>query len=244
MRVSLLPTAAVALAFQWFAGCSPEDRVVQTFPGNLHLDGIDLVSIEVEDGDLTLEGGDGAEDIVVELDLVTPKTGDGKDDKAIEGVHMELRDMGDGSARLYVWMDPDVQKYSLHARVAVPADIPLEVTMNGGDTGIQGCGDVTMDDGDGEVSITDMVGTVSLTDKGGAFVIDGIDGSVIVDDGKGDLEVLNVDGDVEVDDGAGDMYIAHVTGTATIRDGAGDIHVEDIGTLNLESDSSGGLLIE
>lgn len=235
----------MSLAFHVLSGCSSEDRIVQTFPGSLPVDGIDQLSVEVEDGDLTLEGEAGADEIVAELDLVTPKTGDGADEKAIDAVHMELRDEGDGTARLYVWMDPNVSQYSLHLRATVPDDMPLEVAMDdGGDTSIQGGGDVTMDDGDGEVEIADMVGDVTLTDKGGDFVIDGVTGTVVVDDGNGHLEVLNVDGDVEVDDGAGDIYIAHVTGTATIRDGAGDIHVEDVGTLNVESDSSGGLLIE
>ena len=96
-------------------------------------------------------------------------------------------------------------------RVEVPLGMDAEVEDGSGSATLSGLGDLTVEDGSGELYVED------------------IRGSVDIDDGSGDLEIRDVRGDVFVADGSGSMDIVGVIGSVTVEDGSGDIEIRDVG---------------
>ena len=96
-------------------------------------------------------------------------------------------------------------------RVEVPLGMEAEIEDGSGSMRLSGLGDLTVDDGSGEVYVEDIRGFVEI------------------DDGSGRLEIRDVQGDVFVEDGSGSMDIVGVTGSITVEDGSGSIDIRDVG---------------
>ena len=223
-----------AMAGLLVVGCTGESRVIESFGDSLPADGLTLLDASVEAGDLTVAGDPDATSIEVNVDVSTTRTADGKDNDAVHGVHLELRETTDGGALLTVWFDPDYTNYFADTTVTMPLDLALEAIVEDGDLSVDGTGAVVLDLGPGEASVTDVTGDVELIDGAGDLTIDGVLGNVLVDDGAGDIQIVGIDGDVEIDDGAGDIDISKVTGDVIIRDGSGEISFDDVGSVTIE----------
>ncbi len=228
--LAILAAAAGLLA----VGCTGEKRVIESFGDSLPADGLLSLDASVEAGDLTVIGDPDATSIDVTVDVSTTRTADGKDNDAVHGVHLELRETTDGDALLTVWFDPDYDNYFADTTVSLPLDLPLNAIVEDGDLSVDGAGPVVLDLGPGEASVTDVTGDVELVDGTGDLTIDGVLGNVLVDDGAGDILIIGIDGDVEIDDGAGDIDISKVTGDVIIRDGSGEISFDDVGSVTIE----------
>jgi hypothetical protein len=215
-------------------GCAGEKRVIDSFGDSLPADGLTLLDVSVEAGDLTVTGDPDATAIDVIVDVSTTRTADGKDSDAIHGVHLELRESADGGALLTVWFDPDFANYFADTTVTMPLDLALNAIVEDGDLSVDGVGAVVLDLGPGEALVTDVIGDVELVDGAGDLTVDGVLGNVLIEDGAGDLKIVGIDGDVEIDDGAGDIDVSKVTGHVTISDGSGEISIDDVGSVTIE----------
>ncbi len=224
-------------------GCAEEGRLVDTFHDTIDSAGIDVLDVGVESGDLIVEGSPDATEIVVQVDLLSGRDSEDRDDEARHGLGLELRDMADGTALLTV-RDPDINNYWADVTVSIPAALELIVLAESGDVRIERCAALSIDDDAGDMVITDVAGEVQIEDGAGDIDLVGVIGDVTVDDGGGDTGIEDVDGDVEIDDGAGLIDVAHVTGRVTIRDGGGDIRISDAGAVEIESDTTGSVSID
>ena len=106
----------------------------------------------------------------------------------------------------------------------VPMGIQAEVTDGSGDAEISGLGATTIDDGSGNLRVSDMRGAVAITD------------------GSGNVDVEGVIGDVHIEDGSGNVDIAEIRGTVRVTDGSGGINVRGVrGDFIVPNDGSGGV---
>ena len=229
-RIGIVVTSLVWLAVG-IGGCA-EDRIVETYHDALDASTIEVLDLSVEAGDLVVTGDADTDQIGVDVDLTTDRVNEDKDGEARHAMHLELRDMGDGTALLTVWFDPDMPRYAGDVTVTIPQRLELIASDDSGDTLIERCASVDLEDGSGDVEIKGIAGQVVVDDGSGELTIDDVTGDVEVADGAGDLRVENIEGDVDIDDGSGDITVAHVTGDVTIVDGSGQLDVEDVGSLS------------
>jgi hypothetical protein len=106
--------------------------------------------------------------------------------------------------------------------VEVPVGIAARMRDGSGEASIRGVGELTIQDGSGELRIDDVAGALS------------------VEDGSGELSIRNVRGNVDILDGSGEVEAIDVTGSVTVRDGSGTIRVDRIGgNVRVLDDGSG-----
>ncbi len=114
-------------------------------------------------------------------------------------------------------------------RVEVPRGMAAEIDDGSGAMRLSGLGNLTVNDGSGEIHLEEILGSVEIDDGSGELEIRDVQGDVFVQDGSGDFEIRDVQGDVIVEDGSGSMDIVGVTGSVTVDDGSGSIDIRDVG---------------
>ncbi|WP_394175476.1 DUF4097 family beta strand repeat-containing protein [Thalassotalea litorea] len=132
----------------------------------------------------------------------------------------------------------------INVQVTVPKTMQLTVDDGSGEMSITDIhGDLDIEDGSGSMDIARIQGKVDVDDGSGSLTITDVSGDLSVDDGSGSLTLSNVGGDVNVDDGSGELLIEDVVGEVTIHDGSGAITVRGAGGLTITEAGSGGLSV-
>ena len=147
-------------------------------------------------------------------------------------------DMPDGSS--WGWNE----QARLDLTVTLPRMMPLAVDDGSGSAEIAHVGTLKVQDGSGELSVTDVTGDVDIEDGSGSIDVTGVSGNVRLSDGSGGITVRDVAGSVTVEeDGSGSIEVETVTGSVTVeRDGSGSIDVEGVkGDFTVANDGSGGI---
>ncbi|HEX5794161.1 MAG TPA: DUF4097 family beta strand repeat-containing protein [Rheinheimera sp.] len=125
--------------------------------------------------------------------------------------------------------------------VKVPARFGLQLDDGSGDTDIRSLqGNLQIDDGSGDLRIQGGA-DATVEDGSGNLNISQLSGKLVVEDGSGDLSISDVKGTVNIDDGSGDITVSNIGGSVTIDDGSGDINVDGAGGLTILDGGSGGL---
>jgi hypothetical protein len=127
----------------------------------------------------------------------------------------------------------------LDLAVTVPRIMPLDVFDGSGSAEIAHVGKLTVRDGSGELSVTDVAGDLDIDDGSGSIEVAGVTGSVRLSDGSGSIRVRDVGGSVTVEeDGSGSIEVAGVKGDFTVsNDGSGGIAHRDVaGQVRIPSD--------
>lgn len=201
-------------------------------------DSLDSFSINVGAGRLDIVGDPDAQEIRVQATIVVKGFND-KDAKrfAKENVRVELYRKGTKSNLV---AEIDHRDRSWLSRVFsgnTSAYIDVEVTVP---PGIH----LNVDDGSGDLEISNLRQSVELDDGSGNADIRNIRGSLSVDDGSGDLEIREIDGDLDIEDGSGNVEINDVSGDLSIDDGSGDLEITRIGGSVEVDDGSGDIRID
>ncbi|MEM8931205.1 MAG: DUF4097 family beta strand repeat-containing protein [Acidobacteriota bacterium] len=99
-------------------------------------------------------------------------------------------------------------------------------------------GDLRIDDGSGEIEITDHQGAVEITDGSGSLRLRTVTGDLRLDDGSGEIDLRDIRGNVVVRDGSGSIAADTVTGDFVVAsDGSGGIRHQDVeGRVEVPSD--------
>jgi DUF4097 and DUF4098 domain-containing protein YvlB len=188
--------------------------------------GASRIVIIAKSGWLRVEGKDGTTEVVAEgtaraprQDLLSQITLTGTRQGDVVRIEVDIPDVKHWDSN---WDNGP----SLDLTVTLPRNIPVEVEDSSGELRVMGTAALDLDDGSGQIEISD------------------IGGALRVRDGSGSLEIQNVRGDVTIDDGSGEIDLRDVTGSVTLRDGSGSITARGVsGSVNVERDGSGGIRV-
>lgn len=139
------------------------------------------------------------------------------------------------------WDWRDQQYARLDLVVEVPAGMRVDLEDGSGEISVRGTGDLTIDDGSGDIEVEDIAGGVRIDDGSGEIMIVRVRGDVSVDDGSGDVTVRDITGSVELEDGSGSIDIDGIEGTVRIPDdGTGSLDVRGVGGDLIVGDKGNG----
>ncbi|KPZ56158.1 hypothetical protein AN391_02307 [Pseudoalteromonas sp. P1-13-1a] len=85
-----------------------------------------------------------------------------------------------------------------------------------------------IDDGSGDMRISNVRGTLTVEDGSGSIAINNINGAVDVDDNSGDLVIEHVQASVTIEDGSGNIRVNHAKGLTITESGSGDVSIDNI----------------
>jgi DUF4097 and DUF4098 domain-containing protein YvlB len=208
----------------------------------LQVDGARSIEIVAEAGSLTIDGRDGADQVIVEGRACASS------EKRLGGIELVTRREGD---RLVVVakIDDNDSGWRNYARldltISVPADLPLEVDDGSGETRIRNVAALDLVDGSGGIDVADVAANVRIRDGSGEIDLERVGGEVDIDDGSGSLSLRDIGSLSSLVDGSGEIDIAGVRGDVRIRDdGSGGIDIRDVtGSVLIGSDGSGSIRV-
>lgn len=128
-------------------------------------------------------------------------------------------------------------------RVRLPAGIAGEIENHVGDveaTGVEG--DLSLDTGAGNISVSDGVGAL-LADTGSGHVsVENQTGDVVADTGSGDVEARRIRGNLNADTGSGNIVVMDVQAEEIVADtGSGGVTLERVSGA-VEADTGSGTI--
>ncbi len=181
----------------------------------------ELIRVDAGSGSLTVEGRAGLSAVRVTGIACA------SDEWMLEELRVSLERRG-STLELETFHPRDSWGRNTYARIDLQVDVPYgmdaEIDDGSGWASLSGLGELLVNDGSGDLTVTD------------------IEGSVDIDDGSGGLEIRDVRGDVFVDDGSGALDIDGVTGTVTVSDGSGSMDIRDVGESLIVREMGSGTL--
>jgi len=123
--------------------------------------------------------------------------------------------------------------------VRVPSSINLDINDGSGHITISDMmSDVSIDDGSGNMHVTNIAGLVNVHDGSGHIELKNVDGAVSIKDGSGNISATQIGSTLDIIDGSGHVEVFHVNGDTSIDDGSGNIQLGDvIGNVKIDDGS-------
>lgn len=132
----------------------------------------------------------------------------------------------------------------LDLRVEVPVGMAADIRDGSGSIDISNLGNLTIQDGSGEVVVNGIMGDLVIEDGSGELEIQNVSGSVAVEDGSGEITLEGIGSDVEIDDSSGEIQIRGVDGSVTLQDSSGGVEIAEVGgSVRVVADGSGGIVV-
>ena len=187
---------------------------------------------DVGAGSLVIRGADVSK-ITVKAKIYSEKYDDIADLKAAFASKMLLTLENKGKSAVLKAMTQK-KRFSISSpNISIDLDIIIPQQMN-----------VEIDDGSGQLKVTDIDGSLQIDDGSGSIYLSNIGSDIEIDDGSGSLEISDVNGDVHIDDGSGVINIDRVAGNVSIGDGSGSIKINELaGDFKLVHDGSGNVFV-
>jgi hypothetical protein len=211
----ILPVVALAGSF----------RETRNF--ELSADGVNVLSMHCGAGKLILKGVEGSDAIRVTAEIEA--SGIKESEFQLLGEKLIELDLRREYSRALLFSNVAKPPFT-HADARIHLFVEVPIRMN-----------VRILDGSGEITVSNINGNVEIDDDSGAVRIENIIGTLRIKDTSGDLEIDDIQGAVEIIDGSGSIVVLDVTGDVNIKDTSGGIEVNDVGGSVTVSDGSGSI---
>lgn len=229
-------TILIVLLF-FIAGLASANAAQSRESLSLALVGLKSLHIDCGAGYLKVQGVDGLEQI--EVTAVITVSGIADSELAAfkkKYIVLKLGKVAD-QAELIAKVDSehsmdnlfDGRDVSINLDIRLPRQLALDIDDGSGDIKISDCGaSMKLEDGSGDIRLTNIQGHVAIEDGSGEIVLAKINGQLQIEDGSGDIDLDGAGNDVEIDDGSGQINLKGILGSVVIDDGSGDIVIDGV----------------
>ncbi|NEU30790.1 hypothetical protein GN156_08375 [bacterium LRH843] len=222
--------AALLIGLLMLTGCNLityENEQVYT----LDATDLDTLVISHEEGDVTITGVDGIDEVTVKATLAAVgEEEEGAKSFSEERLSVELTSEGKtGLLTTKVTKEAQKEQGYIHLNIEVPSRLALDYKQNEGQLFVKGVkAGMKIHHGYNQLSLSDIEGDIELVDGTGVATLVNVMGHITLNKGSGEANVTNSTGDLTVTAGSGDVQISDHTGNITIRSGAGNINVSRV----------------
>ncbi len=212
--------------------------------------GLDALTIHHDEGDVTITGVEGLDEIkVLATFTVVGEEMDQAEQFSEENMDVELTSEGtNGVLTTSVSRGAEQEQGYLHLDIEVPNHLVMNYRQNEGELHISSMnariqlqhgsghltlehiqGDVQMTDGAGNITLVNVMGDMRINKKAGKTSVTQSSGDLSIITGTGEVEIREQQGDVSIRNGAGDIDIQAVTGDVTILEkSSGTTSITDV----------------
>jgi DUF4097 and DUF4098 domain-containing protein YvlB len=170
------------------------------------LTGVHNLHIELEAGEVQVEGGSG-QGISYEIRNRTYEPSEERVQRQLQAYKVSSYVRGDTAYIVGQWEGGRPHKFSSDVKVTVPRNLDLAKIETGG----------------GTISVKAITGRVEGQSAGGAVFLDDIGGPISVETGGGHIEVGNVASDLKLRTGGGNIRIGSAKGKVVAETGGGNV---------------------
>lgn len=241
-KISYLTLLAISCSAIFTANALEQKRTLE-----LSTNGVTELFIDSGAGSLEVKGEKGLNKILVDAHIII----DADDKKAQEimedsmKLHLTRKGTKATLKSLYqskAFFNSNNIDKRIDIKVRIPENLMLEIDDGSGDLSVTNIkADVEVDDGSGDGSYSLINGNLVIDDGSGDIEIDLISGHITIDDGSGAIKIENTDGKVSIIDGSGEIKLRNITQNVSIDDGSGSIYACDIGGNLVIDDGSGSV---
>lgn len=240
---STLLTAALLLgaAQSALAQSSDQCRHEAQRTANVDAGGARLLTVKAGAGSLRIEGKAGLDRVVIRGRACA------SDARLLEEIELRADRRGsdivvEAMPRVEGWSLTGVRYASLDLVIEVPARMAADIADGSGSIDISNLGAVSITDGSGEITGSDLHGDVRIQDGSGSIKLTSLAGAVNIHDGSGSIELRNIGGLIDIRDGSGEIDVRTARNSIRINDGSGGIEVADVdGDFTVTRGGSGGI---
>ncbi|WP_088102411.1 DUF4097 family beta strand repeat-containing protein [Halalkalibacter urbisdiaboli] len=239
--------AAVPLTVAILTGCNLvtyEEEEVLALPS----EGITTFEIQHEEGDVTILGEPGLEEIEVQViySVVGEEMADAEAFKQ-NNTNLDFKTEGEKAVlNSKIKRGTQEEQGSIHLNIRVPDHLIVNHQQKEGKLIVQSLSnDITIQHGRGDIEIANLTGSLHITDGSGTITIERATGLMSIHNSAGTLNMTESTGELSIVAGSGHAQVTHFEGPVSIRSGSGDIEIKEItGDVLVLGNTSGKLNIE
>lgn len=240
---STLLTAALLLGAAQGALAQSSDQCRHEAPRTANVDaaGARLLSLKAGAGSLRIEGKAGLDRVIIRGRACA------SDARLLDDVELRADRRGsdvvvEAISRVEGWSLTGMRYASLDLVIEVPARMAAEIADGSGGIDLSNLGAVSITDGSGEITGSDLHGEVRIEDGSGSVKLTNLAGGVNIHDGSGSIELRDIGGMIDITDGSGEIDVRAARNSIRISDGSGGIEVADVaGDFTVTRGGSGGI---
>ncbi|WEG18135.1 DUF4097 family beta strand repeat-containing protein [Alkalihalophilus pseudofirmus] len=208
----------------------------------------ELLEVVHEEGEVTITGEEGLEDIIVEVKYEVL----GEELEEAESFYrantaVSLESAGEAAKLITsIKRGSNQEQANIHLDIKVPEDLPIVYRQKeGGFEASNLSGDIKVQHGRGALAMNDISGDITLTDGAGAASFERITGQLQLNINAGATTISDSNGTVLFTAGSGDVTISDHNGDITLRSGNGDVAINNIdGNVTILESKGGNFEIE
>ncbi|WP_332633757.1 hypothetical protein [Halalkalibacter flavus] len=211
--------------------------------------GLEEFVVHQDEGDVTITGVEGLDDIHVTATFAAMSDQDIEHAKTFSENNTSLLLEAEGTTgelHTSVKRGTDIEQGFVHLEIQVPDHLPLVYRQNEGQLKILSMkSDLKVQHGSNHLSIKDIEGNVEITDGAGHVTLENVHGSITINNNAGTTNVTASSGSLQLIAGSGHVDFQDHDGDIVVRSGSGNISIVGVngdveilesrgGTINIE----------
>lgn len=222
--------------------------VEETKTIQLDASGLETFLIQHDEGDVTITGVEGLDQIEVEATLSVMSEEEEQAKTFLEEhLSMNLTEVDEGALlTTAVTRGAEIEQGNIHLKIKVPNDLKIDYKQNEGQLKVNSMtSDLVIEHGSDHLFLDQVNGTVKITDGAGKVTLTNVSGNTTINNASGETSVTKSSGNLSSTNGSGALLVEDYQGEVTVRNGSGNIKITGVdGNVTVVESQQGSVTIE
>lgn len=212
-------------------------------------EGITTFNVNHDEGDVTIKGIDGIEQITVAATFTAWSDDSTEHAQTFSERNLAVDLFADGDQaflKTSVKRGAEPEQGFIHLEIEVPSHLVVEYRQNEGQLQIESMrSSLNIQHGTNRLVLRDIEGDIQIVDGAGDIILEEVSGAIVINTNAGATKITNSVGETSIIAGSGPIEIGEHEGDVTIRSGVGSIDINDLnGDVTILESRDGTVTIE